>query len=359
LIGWQRDRGRTFDGDFKPSPLFGSVTCSRQVAAHARCIVQQIEFTNFINPSIAKFSTENVLLYHLRRLIPVQSEETRPVSLSFCPLRTDMNFLSTLQHGLGIAFVLVSFFSPCLSAEPGQTTGDHDAKQEFYELRIYKIYDFDKQRIAEEYLKNALLPALNRIGLERIGVFTNMEDENDHSIVMVIPYPSIDVFTSLNQRLAADREYQAAAQSYFDRQLKDPVFQRIESRLMKAFAGMPVMEVPDYSKLKQDRIFELRLYESHTEDHARRKVKMFNDGEIQIMRDTDLGPVFFGETLIGPDIPNLIYMLSSTDSKTHKTNWKKFLDHPEWNRIKVLEEYKGTVSRIQKWILQPTSYSQL
>ena len=128
---------------------------------------------------------------------------------------------------------------------------------------------------------------------------------------------------------------------------------------MKAFAGMPVMEVPDVSRQKQERMFELRLYQSHTEDHARRKVKMFNDGEIQVMRDTNLGPVFFGETLIGPDAPNLIYMLSSSTPKAHQAHWKTFLAHPEWIRIKGLEEYKDTVSKIQNWMLQPTEYSQL
>ena len=86
---------------------------------------------------------------------------------------------------------------------------------------------------------------------------------------------------------------------------------------------------------------------------------MFNDGEIQIMRDTNLGPVFFGETLIGPDVPNLVYMLSSADRESHKKHFDDFLAHPEWKRIKVLEEYKDTVSKIRRWFLQPTSYSQL
>jgi len=183
-----------------------------------------------------------------------------------------------------------------------------DAKQEYYELRIYKIYDYDKQLAAEAYLKNALLPALGRIGLDRIGVFTNKDNENDHSLYVLIPFPTIEKFASLNQTLAADKEYQAAGAEYFARELKDPVYDRIESRFLKAFAGMPVIEMPAVSVEKKPRIFELRLYQSHTEDHARRKVKMFNDGEIQ---------------------------------------------------IKVLEEYKDTVSKIEKWMLAPTSFSQL
>lgn len=252
---------------------------------------------------------------------------------------------------LAVLFVSngASATSPCRS----------QTDQEYYELRIYRMTDNDKQVVAEAYLENALIPALNRAGIKNVGVFTNQGDENDHSVFVFIPFPTIDKFTALNQTLAEDGTYQSDAAGYFDRPIKDPVFDRIESRFMRAFKGMPVMEIPDVSVEKSDRIFELRLYESHTEDHARRKVKMFNDGEIQIMRDTKMGPVFFGETLIGPDTPNLIYMLSSSDETSHKQHWKDFLAHPEWKRIKVLAEYKDTVSKIQKWMLEPTSYSQL
>lgn len=267
------------------------------------------------------------------------------------------------------AFVLLLFFvanlavnaQPLNANDPSVKAGPavKNSDQEYFELRIYKIFDYDKQRIAETYLEDALLPALNRMGLDRVGVFTNQGDENDHSIFVLIPFPSVDKFTDMNSKLAANKEYQAAAASYFDREKKDPVYDRIESRFMKAFSGMPVMEIPSVSNEKQERIFELRLYQSHTEDHARRKVQMFNEGEIQVMRDTKLGPVFFGETLIGPDVPNLVYMLSSSDLETHKKNWKSFLAHPEWKRMKDLEQYKDTVSKSQKWFLQPTGYSQL
>ncbi len=257
-------------------------------------------------------------------------------------------------------FSIFSFsFNQAVAKLAFQETEEKQTEQEYYELRIYRIWDFEKQKIAENHLKDALIPALGRMGLDRIGVFKNTEDENDHDIFVLISFPSIDKFTNLNRTLAADKEYQESAASYFSRDLKDPIYKRIESRFMKAFEGIPTMEIPQVSADKSERLFELRLYQSHTEDHARRKVQMFNDGEIQIMRDAKLGPVFFGETLIGPDVPNLVYMLSSSNAETHKEHWNAFLKHPEWKRIKVLEEYKDTVSKIEKWILKPTSYSQL
>ena len=58
---------------------------------------------------------------------------------------------------------------------------------EFYEIRIYRVFDFDKQTELEAWMKNALMPALGRLGIKNVGVFRNQGDANDHSQFMVIP----------------------------------------------------------------------------------------------------------------------------------------------------------------------------
>lgn len=233
------------------------------------------------------------------------------------------------------------------------------AKQEHYELRIYQNFDYEKQQVVENYLSNAFLPALKRMGIGPVGVFNRQDDENDHSVYVVIPFQTLDQFSGMNAALAADQEYMANAAEYFACPLDDPSVTRIESRLLKAFAGMPTLELPAQTKDNAPRIFELRLYESHTEHHAALKVEMFNEGEIQIMKDVDLGPVFFGETLIAPDVPNLVYMLSATDEAAHKEHFQAFLKSEGWDRMKKIEKYKGTVSKIKNWFLKPTSYSEI
>ena len=85
---------------------------------------------------------------------------------------------------------------------------------------------------------------------------------------------------------------------------------------------------------------------------------MFNEGgELQLMRDVEMAPVFFGETLIGPDAPNLVYMLSAKDEAAHQAHWKAFIASDRWKAMKDLPEYKDTVSKIQNWFLKPTDFS--
>ena len=233
-----------------------------------------------------------------------------------------------------------------------------DPGRQYYEVRIYKIYDFEKQRIADDYLRDAFLPALNRQKIENVGVFHNLKDENDHSIYVIIPFASLESFSSYNEKLGSDSKYQVAAKAYLQQKKGNGVFDRIESRLLKAFTSIPQMELADYSKDKTDRMFELRLYESHTEQHARHKIEMFNKGETQLMRDMKMAPVFFGETLAGPDLPNLVYMISAKNIEEHEAHWKTFLASDQWKKMKALPQYKDTVSNIKKWLLSPTPYSQ-
>lgn len=240
----------------------------------------------------------------------------------------------------------------------GQTAQAKDtkAKQEYYELRIYRIPDAAKQTIVSNYLEQALLPALKRMGITRVGVFKETGDKSNHSLYVLIPFKSLEQFSSMNDVLEKDASYHKAAKEYFAQPKKSPAYSRIESRLMKAFQGMPVLETPPG---KSPHLFELRTYESHNENLARLKVDMFNQGEIDIMRDVKLGPVFFGEMLIGDDVPNLTYMLSASDRSAHDKHWDAFRSHPDWDRMKKMDKYKGTVSKIRNWYLVPLPFSEI
>ncbi len=237
--------------------------------------------------------------------------------------------------------------------------GDTKKKQEYYEYRVYRVKDAAKQKIVLQYLSGALLPALNRIGIDRVGVFKQMKDDTDLSLHVVIPYATTQDFVDLNPKLQADAVYQKAAAESFACPKQDPAYTRVESKFFKAFSSIPVIEMPKQTAAKKPRIFEVRIYEAHNEERAAGKVDMFNTGETQVMRDTGLAPVFFGESLIGPDVPNLTYMLSAANEEEHKAHWKAFLGHPEWLRMKKLPKYKGTVSKITNYFLVPADCSQI
>jgi hypothetical protein len=171
----------------------------------------------------------------------------------------------------------------------------------------------------------------------------------------LLPCASLDTLIAAREKILADEEFLKAGAEFIDAAATDPAFVRIESSFLRAFAGMPKLEVP----ANKTRMFELRTYESPTTKTGRKKVEMFNSGEIDIFRRTGLTPVFFGETVIGGKMPNLTYMVSFADLAERSKNWAAFGADPDWKRISALPEYANIVSNITNLFLQPTGYSQI
>jgi hypothetical protein len=229
---------------------------------------------------------------------------------------------------------------------------------EFYELRTYNLSNERQQKLVEDYFEKAAIPALNRIGVNNIGVFKEFKPAGQTKIYALIPYSSIDAFITVNQKLENDKAYKDAGAAYLNAPATEPAYDRIESSLLTAFAHMPKMNVP----AKKDRLFELRRYEHATESAGKKKLEMFNDaGEIDIFKRLGFNPVFFGETIIGDHRPNLIYMVTFDDMAAHDRNWKAFGGDAEWKKISSIPDYADAklVSHITSTFLSPLNCSQI
>ena len=66
---------------------------------------------------------------------------------------------------------------------------------------------------------------------------------------------------------------------------------------------------------------------------------------------------FYAEVLVGSHKPNLMYMTTFSDMKSHDDIGKPFTNSDEWKKLSGMEEYKNTVSKANPYLLHPTSYS--
>lgn len=233
--------------------------------------------------------------------------------------------------------------------------------QEYYELRTYTLKPGAEPKSLHDFLRDAAIPAWNRLGSQPIGAFTPRDAAETPLLYVLIPHASLEAFATAANRLADDAEFQKAGATYLNLPSTDPAYARFESSLMRAFAGMPRLILPPYSTEKKPRLFELRTYESHSEKAALKKIEMFNTGEVELMRRVGLGPVFFGEMIVGTQLPNLTYMLSAENTDLHKQHWDAFRTDPEWKKMSAIPEYANAkiVSKITNKFLVPTPYSQI
>jgi len=230
----------------------------------------------------------------------------------------------------------------------------------YYELRAYRLKPGAPHTALDAYLEKALLPALNRRNIRNVGVFTQPDATDGPAVWVLMAHRDLASIGAVNAAINADPAVVAAGADYLSAPTRDnPAFDRIDSWVFLAFAGMPRLEVPLMTAGNQPRIFELRIYESFSELKALKKVAMFNAGEIELMKALKQSPVFYGQALAGRDLPQLTYMLCTPDRAAAAAAWKAFGDNPVWKALNADPQYADTVSKITSRFLVPTSYSQL
>ena len=238
------------------------------------------------------------------------------------------------------------------AAEAGQ--------QCFYELIRIEVTNNSQKAKLEAYWKDAAIPALNRLGIGPVGVLKPKYGTHGLDYFVLIPHADMDSFVSAWDKLAEDKEYHEKGREFLQAEMGSPSYYRLSTSLLHAVTHLPKIEMPEKLKGKGGRIFELRIYESHSREKALLKVEMFNEGgEIQVFKDTGMNPVMFGETLAGEKMPNLTYMLAFEDMAERDAAWKRFVESDGWNRLKSLPRYKDTVSAVTDVILSPASCSQI
>jgi NIPSNAP len=240
--------------------------------------------------------------------------------------------------------------------------GNADGKgRKFYELRRYQLSSGPQRKLCDDFFRAALVPALNRLGITPVGVFDVTIGPETPSIYLLMPSASLETLVTVETRLPQDAEYMKTGAPFLNAPATEPAFVRMESSLMQAFEKMPGITLPAATATNGPRVFELRTYESPSDQDHKRKVEMMQSGEEAIFAKAGFTQVFYGDALIGSRLPNLTYMLSFESVAERDKHWSAFRDAPEWKALSSEPRYafESIVSSITNVILTPTAYSQI
>jgi hypothetical protein len=239
-----------------------------------------------------------------------------------------------------------------LSGVEAAYAGEGERGREYYELRAYEVESEAQKAGLLAFWNDAAIPAYNRVGVNPVV------PETLSPVYVVLPHPSIASVATATEKLLADDAFLAKGAAFLDAPAANPAYKRIESRLLKAFTGMPKLERPAESAT---RVFQLRTYESPSIKTGQKKIEMFNTAEIAIFRKVGLNPVFFGESLIGTKMPNLTYMLGFDSADAQKAGWDAFRKDPDWLELRAKPEYADDkiLCGITNIVLNPADCSQI
>jgi hypothetical protein len=256
--------------------------------------------------------------------------------------------------------------APSQGATPQGAAGQAQGKPtptgsaNYFVWRQYSLRSGPLPQRMTTYVRDALLPALGRLGVKPVGVFNVSAGPSSPTLHLITPHNRLDSAVTVDAQLENDKEYTQAASDYLGATPTDPAFVRQEASLLQAFSSFTNVEVPAATASQGPRLFELRVYESPNEVAHRKKVDMFNKlGEVDIFRRVGIRPVFFSRTIVGPKMPNLVYMTVHDNFAAREKAWAAFSADADWKKLNGTPGFENIVSNISIMFLSPTPYSQI
>ena len=232
----------------------------------------------------------------------------------------------------------------------------------YFQLKIYHYSNARQENVLDSFIKNDFMPYLRKSGIKNIGIFKAIANDTavDKQMYIFIPFKSLKqwekymIDAKINDpAIKSNSEYANAAND-------DPYFSRVETIFLQAFKFMPELIASRLSSPKNERVYELRSYESGSDKLYRNKVHMFNEGgEIDLFARLGFNAVFYGDVIFGAKMPNLMYMTSFENKKARDEHWAAFVNDPVWKTLSAKKEYQKNISKIEITFLRSTEYSEL
>lgn len=241
---------------------------------------------------------------------------------------------------------------------PSEAQPPAGSKREFYLWRRYNTQQGKQSALTENFFRDALLPALGRMGMGPVGAFRVEFGNDTPAFCALIPSTSVEALATLDFALARDAEFMKAADPFWNSTAASPAFLRYESSILAAFEGWPHVTPPD---TKAKRIFQVRTYENPSNAAHVRKVEMFHAGEFDIFRDLGFHSVFYGDHIVGSRLPCLSYMLCFASKADMDAKWEAFRNSSGWKKLSTDPRFTADelVTNITNLILNPLSCSQI
>ncbi len=234
------------------------------------------------------------------------------------------------------------------------------SKPDYYQIEAYHFTTPQQEALIDNYLKSAYLPALHGYGLKSIGVFKPIANDTalNKVVYVLVTFSSWKQILAIGGKLKNDKDFKTNAIAFLGAPFDAPAFKRKEITLIKAFSMAPNLELPALTAPLSERVYELRSYESATENLFTNKVQMFNEGgEVTLFKRLGFNAIFYGEVVAGAKMPNLVYMTSFNSMDDRNKHWEIFRSDPEWKSLSGNTAYQHNVSKADIILTKAAPYS--
>jgi hypothetical protein len=236
--------------------------------------------------------------------------------------------------------------------------GPASKKPGCYVMHHYRLQLGSQGTRLSDFLSKTYLPAVARAQGGPSLVLEAQVSEHLPLVTVIDAFASVDQVWSLQAKLRADKAFQDGTDAW--QAGPDRPFESLTTELLEApdFA-------PEFTPLnpppKSPRVFEMRVYQTHTTKELRGLVERFAEAEVKILTRAGSQPMMFGTTLFGNDRPNLTWMLAFDDMGAREKFSAAFSADPEWIALRKqsLERYGQMPSYRRLSLHRPAAYSKI
>ena len=252
---------------------------------------------------------------------------------------------------------------------PSVQAAESSGKPSFLDFRMITAPDARRLETTVKHNGETVIPIMNKHGVSPVGLFVadaelnskekNYDKKYDSVAFLLIPHQTFDSTQELAAKLRTDAAYREASTALSQgTSSQNPMSTAHERMLLRCFPEFPGVRVPTPSP---GRILQLRLYRSHNFERSRAKVNQLvtQNGAIEVFEKCGIKPVFFSTTLYGSFMPSIVFMLCFESEEQKNDAWAKFINHPDWHKLRNDPAYADSVTEIISIYLRPCKGSQV
>jgi hypothetical protein len=217
------------------------------------------------------------------------------------------------------------------------TAQDASRKTRLYRIDYYYYRQGDQAARLNQFLSSQM-PLLAK-QVRALGVFTAVFAPRTQTTMVLSGFADMDDMVTAARTVESDAGYRKAFEE-FERGNADPPVDNTQRLLLTATDFSPEI-MPLAEKPKTPRYFELRVYHAPTLHQLHMLQERFAGPEIKIFHRSGIHPVLYANTMIGPDLPNLTYLIPFASLADREKAWDAFAADPEWTKVRADSVARG------------------
>jgi hypothetical protein len=220
---------------------------------------------------------------------------------------------------------------------------EESPRSRYFLFERFRYKNTTQGRRMNELLGQGYVPRLGKIHAGPVIALAANIGPHVPEMLLISGYGSLEEFASVRAKMAGDAEASAAMEKLENG--SEAPFDTQENSILEATEFSPA--IPREDRHNPSRYFELRVYHAPASAQLKALHDRFSGGEINIFHRVGIHPILYATTMIGANMPNLIYLIPFETLAAREKAWNAFGADPDW--VKLNRDFTA------KWGTVPTT----